>query len=112
MIDREAIDTDLRIPGGRGGWRLYNPFGKDIVAPDIAFAQTHIDFGVSPREYLSGRIAPTEHWNSRMDEFTGTEQSPGFVVPEIQKILLDYREKKGMFTDGNIRNYDAGETSG
>ena len=40
----DRINTDLGIPGTRGGAVLYNPLGKDGIMPNVDFARTHIDF--------------------------------------------------------------------
>lgn len=103
-VDRFGIN--FGIPGTRWGARIAKPFGKDIILPELMFNKTDISFATNPREYLNGRVATVDLWNQRMDEFTGTESTPGYAAPAVMEILTQYKKWIGVFRPANIAEYD------
>lgn len=104
MVDR--FGWNFGIPGTRWGARIANPFGKDVILPELMFNKTDISFATNPREYLNGRVATTDLWNQRMDEFTWTETTPGYAAPAVMEILAQYKKWIWIFRPANLAEYD------
>lgn len=102
----DLLGVNFGIPGTRWGARISNPFGKDVILPELMFNKTDVSFATNPREYLNGRQSSIGLWNQRMDEFTGTESTPWYAAPAVMEILTQYKKWIGIFRPANIAEYD------
>ncbi len=94
----DMTKKDIWVPGMRAWLHLRTGKNTMIALPDVRVYQYNIDFGTNPRLYLNSSPWRDQNtWNEQVDAYQK------WLMPEVIKMLKEYRSWNGYFHSDNIR---------